>query len=259
MSPGEDRCFFLRCYRNPEKLAADKVVRPGVTVLERMIVAARRGAERETTKRLAAVLDEPGRALLDRLLVPDGSTDRTLLTWIRQGEVATTPTAILSALERRATLIGWGVDRWDLQALHPNRLKFLARLGKRSTNQALQRAPAERRYPILVAFLRQALEETTDEVIDLFDRCLARASARADRKLEEFRLAVARTTDEAVQLDRKQQGRGNENDEGEDRRSQGRQERSRGFRLKSGFPLELAVDQDQEADGDQCCHHSQCR
>ena len=112
------------------------------------------------------------------------------LTWLRQGEVANTPTAILSALERRATLIGWGVDRWDLQALHTNRLKFLARLGKRLTNQALQRAPAERRYPTLVAFLRQALEETTDEVIDLFDRCLARASARAERKLEEFRLAT---------------------------------------------------------------------
>src|SRR5262249_24243324 len=74
---------------------------------------------------------------------------------------------------------------------------FLARLGKRSTNQALQRAPAERRYPILVAFLRQALEETIDEAIDLFDRCLARASARAERQLEEIRLASARTTDEA--------------------------------------------------------------
>jgi hypothetical protein len=46
--------------------------------------------------------------------------------------------------------------------LHPNRLKFLARLGKRSTNQALLRAPAERRYPIVVAFLRQGLEKTTD-------------------------------------------------------------------------------------------------
>ena len=183
-----------------EKLAADKVVRPGVTVLERMIVTARRRAERETMRRLAAVLDEPGRSLLDGLLIPDESTDRTLLTWLRRGEVANTPTAILAALERRATLIGWGVDRWDLQALHPNRLKFLARLGQRSTNQALQRAPAERRYPILVAFLRQALEETTDEVIDLFDRCLARASARAERKLEEFRLANARTTDEVVRL-----------------------------------------------------------
>jgi hypothetical protein len=71
-----------------------------------MVVAARRGAERETMKLLATVLDEPGRAILDRLLIPEESTDRTLLTWLRQGEVATTPSAILSALERRATLIG---------------------------------------------------------------------------------------------------------------------------------------------------------
>jgi hypothetical protein len=64
------------------KLASEKVVRPGVTVLERMVIAARRGAERETMKRLTAVLDEPGRALLVRLLIPDESTARTLLTWL---------------------------------------------------------------------------------------------------------------------------------------------------------------------------------
>jgi hypothetical protein len=35
--------------------------------------------------------------------------------------------------------------------------------------------PERRRYPILVAFLSQTLVDLTDEVIDLFDRCLARA------------------------------------------------------------------------------------
>jgi Domain of unknown function (DUF4158) len=183
-----------------ERLAADKVVRPGVTVLERIIVTARGRAEHETMRRVAVVLDGTRRSLLDGLLIPDEATGQTPLSWLRRGEVANTPAAILAALRRRATLVGWGVDRWDLQALHPNRLKLLARLGRRSTNQALQRAPAQRRYPILVAFLRQALEETTDEVIDLFDHCLARASARAERKLEEFRLATARTTDEVVRL-----------------------------------------------------------
>src|SRR5205823_4536969 len=48
------------------------------------------------------------------------------LSWLRRAEVANTPAAILAALRRRATLVGWGVDRWDLQALHPNRLKLLA-------------------------------------------------------------------------------------------------------------------------------------
>jgi hypothetical protein len=49
-----------------EKLAVDKLVRPWVTVLARMVVAASRGAGRETMKRLAAVLDEPG---LDLMLI----------------------------------------------------------------------------------------------------------------------------------------------------------------------------------------------
>ncbi len=146
------------------------------------------------------MLDGTGRWLLDGLLIPDEATGQPPLSWLRRGEVANNPAAILAALRRRATLVGWGVGRWDLQALHPNRLKLLARLGRRSTNQALQRAPAQRRYPILVAFLRQALKGTTDEVIDLFDHCLARASVRAERKLEEFRLATARTTDEVVRL-----------------------------------------------------------
>src|SRR5207244_10142026 len=63
-----------------------------------------------------------------------------------------------------------GVEGWDVSALTPNRRKFLSQMGKKSTNQALQRTPPERRYPILVAFLRQVAEELMDEVMDLFDR-----------------------------------------------------------------------------------------
>ena len=55
-------------------------------------------------------------------------------------------------------------------------------------------APAERRYPILVAFLYQALVEVTDEVIEMFDRCLADADARAEKDVQEFRLPMARAT-----------------------------------------------------------------
>jgi hypothetical protein len=65
-----------------------------------------------------------------------------------------------------------------------NRLKLLARIGKRATNQALERMLEERRYPILVAFLSQTVAETIDEAVDLFDRCLAEADSRAGRELD---------------------------------------------------------------------------
>jgi len=46
----------------------------------------------------------------------------------------------------------------------------------------------------------QAFDDTTDEIVDLFDRCLATAYARAGRELEEFRRTMARSTNEKVLL-----------------------------------------------------------
>jgi TnpA family transposase len=188
--------FRLAC----EHLHAAKIVRPGVTRLERMAATARQRAQRATLRRLAPLLTEACRTLLDHLLIPEETTGRTPLTWLRQGATANSPTAILTALEKVACLRGWGVDRWDLSSLTPNRVKFLAQLGRKTTNQALQRAPEERRYPILLAFLHQSLVDITDEAIDLFDGCLAETAARAGRELDEFRKAAAQTTHDKLRL-----------------------------------------------------------
>ncbi len=59
-----------------------------------------------------------------------------------------------------------GVATWNLDALNPNRVKFLAGLARKATNQALQRAVDERRYPALISLLRQSLLEITDESIE---------------------------------------------------------------------------------------------
>src|SRR5271163_4246804 len=47
---------------------------------------------------------------------------------------------------------------------------------------------------------RRSVEEITDEVVDLFDRCLAQSYSRAGRELDEFRLSVAKATNEKVLL-----------------------------------------------------------
>jgi TnpA family transposase len=183
-----------------EHLHAVKIVRPGVTRLERMVATARQRAQRETLQRLAPLVTEASRTRLDCLLVPEETTGRTPLTWLRQEATANSPTAIVATLEKLAWLRGWGVDRWDLSALTPNRVKFLAQLGRKTTNQALQRAPEGRRYPILLAFLHQSLIDLTDEVLDVFDGCLAETAARAGRELDEFRKAAARTTHNKLRL-----------------------------------------------------------
>ena len=183
-----------------EHLLGLRVVRPGITHLERVIASARQRAQQETYRRLGAVLTRDCKARLDGLLTVDAATERSSLAWLQQSATTHSPPMILATLEKRACCQRWGVDRWDVSSLTPNRLKFLAQIARRSTNQALQRMPERRRYPILVAFLYQTLIDLTDEALDLFDRCLAEAYHRASRDLEDFRLSVARSTNEKVRL-----------------------------------------------------------
>ena len=79
------------------------------------------------------------------------------------------------------------MDQWDLASLNPNRAKWLAQIGWKSTNQYLQRMPPQRRYPVLVAFLQQALLHHTDVAVELFDQCLWGCHSEAKQELEEFR------------------------------------------------------------------------
>ena len=76
----------------------------------------------------------------------------------------------------------------------------LNQLGKKSSNQALQRANDEKRYPILVAFVSQIFAEVTDETMDLYIHCLGDIDARAKRDLKEFHLNQIKSTNEKVRL-----------------------------------------------------------
>ena len=183
-----------------EKLRRERVLRPGLTVVERVVAAARARAHAETLRRLAPILTDAVKAMLDSLLVPEQGSHRTRLAWLRRNATANTPEALLGVLEKLEWLFEHGVGGWDLSSITPNRLKLLARLGRRYTNQALQRAVPERRYPILLAFLKQTLVDTVDEAVDVYDACLAGVFARSKRALRAHDEAVARSAEEKVRL-----------------------------------------------------------
>lgn len=188
--------FHMAC----DYLYKSKVVRPGVTLIERLVIAARQQAQRETYQMMEDILTSAGCSPLDGVLTIDKATGRTPLAWLRFGATANSPADILKAISKLEFLNEQGVPKWDLARINPNRLKFLAQLGRRSTNQALQRAIPERRYPILVAFLYHTYEEVIDELIELFDRCLGGCYTRAKGDLKRFQLSIAKTTNEKLQI-----------------------------------------------------------
>lgn len=168
-----------------EKLLRDRIVRPGISRLERMVATARQDAQQETFRRLAPLLEQERCAFLDQLLIPD-QMGRTPLTWLREGAKSNSAEEILNAVKKLDFLREAGVEGWDMTAFNPNRLKFLAQIGRKATNQYLQRANEERRYPILLALLKQSLVDVTDETIEMYDQCLWECYSDARKDLEEL-------------------------------------------------------------------------
>lgn len=172
--------FTLAC----EHLYKSKVLRPGVTVIERLVISARQHAQQQTYDTMAGILKPETCIFLDSVLDVDDSIGRTPLYWLKYGATSNTPGDILNNIEKIKYLRQHHIEEWKVPDLNPNRLKFLAQLGQQSTNQSLQRSAPERRYPILVAFLLRTYEEIIDELIELFDRCLADCYTRAKGDLK---------------------------------------------------------------------------
>jgi hypothetical protein len=102
-------------------------------------------------------------------------------------------------LEKRSFLIGeLGADRFDFRELPPNRRAWLAQTDRQQTNQALSRMAPERRYPVLIAFYVEALERTTDDAVEIYDRALGGADRVAQRKREELERRGRRDTQATI-------------------------------------------------------------
>ena len=68
-------------------------------------------------------------------------TPWSTLKWLGQGASGESPGSIKSEGAKLAFLRQLGAPEWDLSDLNPNRRKFLAQVGRRSTSQTLQRMP----------------------------------------------------------------------------------------------------------------------
>jgi tRNA isopentenyl-2-thiomethyl-A-37 hydroxylase MiaE len=112
------------------------------------VAEARERAQGETFRQLTPLLTDDCTRFLDTLLESDSAHGMTPLAWLRRPAVSNSPRAIVGNLEKLTFLRAAGVEAWSLEALNPNRLTSLAHLARKSSAQALQRAPAVRRYPV---------------------------------------------------------------------------------------------------------------
>ena len=122
-----------------EHLYQQRLMRPAITTLERLVVSARQQADERTYLLLAAALDADTRQQLDALLQPDTTRGYTPLSWLRRPARGHNADELLDALAKLQTVRAWAIDGWNLAAVPPARIQHLAQIARRSSNQALQR------------------------------------------------------------------------------------------------------------------------
>jgi len=173
-----------------ERLYQLRLVRPAVTTMEELVADARQWAQTKTVQVLVEPLPADKRQRLSTLVEPTKGKGITPLTWLRRAAVGHSDKDILDTLAKLAFIRQWPVEKWNVDQLPPSRLKFLAQLARYTSNQGLKRKkPVGKRDAILAAFLLWAYEKTIDELIDLFDLCLADAFRKSRRELKEYQLA----------------------------------------------------------------------
>jgi hypothetical protein len=182
------------------RLRDQHLVRPGLTVLERIVSTARAAAAQCVAAQLEDRLSPAVCRGLDGLLPVDLRYGMSTLAWARSEARSATPQQIAEQLDKLKALTDLGAEVFAVGDLEPNRVRLLAAIARRSTNQALERRDPTVRYPALYAFCAEQLGRLSDEIVDLFDQALGHGHARARRALEQRKLADAKATNGQVHL-----------------------------------------------------------
>lgn len=181
-----------------QKLRQEQIMRPSINTLERLVGSLSELAYQETYNRLNAVLTPEVCTQLDQLLAMDEPLRITRHRWLLQAATSNSPAAIRATLDKLRYLGELGVANWDV-ILHPNRQKRLAMIARHRSNRHLERLPAQKRYAILLAFLRESLLTLTDDVLSMFDAYWEHSLAKVRREHDNYQKQVATAKDTALQ------------------------------------------------------------
>ena len=170
-----------------DHLRAERLVRPALSTLERLIASARQVAYEETWTKLRPEFSADQLDEIDALLDFDAALGATPLVWLCQQAAAPVPDMVREQVVKLERLRQLGIAKGTVANLPANRVRHLARLGQRHTPQALRRLQPERRYQIVACTLADLTTSVTDEVLELFDSALGTTDRRARTALERRR------------------------------------------------------------------------
>lgn len=181
------------------KLGQEKIFRPSIGTLERMVGSLDEQLHQETYRRVSVLLTEELKTGLTQILELDDIRGITGHRWLCQVPTSNTPRAINQTLEKITFLKSLNVHEWDLSEISLNRRKRLAQIARNVSNKYLQRLNTTRRYPILICFLFESLMDTNDKVLEMFDDYWEHIVNGSKKELDMHQQSMFKSKNQAMQ------------------------------------------------------------
>ncbi|MEC5383765.1 DUF4158 domain-containing protein [Aurantimonas sp. C2-6-R+9] len=173
-------------------LLANKVLLPGLSVLERTVSRVRSRANARLFRRLVDKVTPDQRERLDALVVVPEGARQSPLDRLRDGPYIQSGPEISRALARLDEIRAVTEGLPEIDRLPPGRINALARFASAAKAQAVARLPDDRRTATLLAFIRTLEASASDDVIDLFDVVTTTIFSNAQAASREARLRTLR-------------------------------------------------------------------
>ena len=203
------RWLYGVCWTGTERLGAlfdrttalplaHKILLPGVTTTERLVVSVRARVEARLYRLLSQELTAQQKEQLQRLLlVPEG--DRvSLLDQIRSGPTRISGPAIRATIDRLNAVRALGISIPMKARIPSSQIASLARFANRAKAQAISRMPAPRRLATLVAFVHCLEATAQDEVLEMFEILMHDVFGKAVTTDQKARLRTLKDLDESA-------------------------------------------------------------
>ncbi len=181
-----------------KRLVDQKILLPGVSVLERQVAGVRDHAANRLWQKLASLPTASQRFLLEDLLqTPEGGKQSPLDRLLRSPTHVSGP-GLIKALRRLTDIRAIGIGDLDLSFVPAGRLKQMARHAASSRVAQIERMADDRRIAILLAWASVFEATAQDEALDLLDGLMRTLWTRATRAGERERLRTLRDLDTAA-------------------------------------------------------------
>ncbi len=162
-----------------------KILRPSDDTLRRVIATQREVAKKEISNRIIDSLDKELLTKLDGLLISN-KNNHSILNFLKQPPGRPSPSSMLKLVEKIEIIRDLGIFQIDFKWLNNNLQRFLSRYTRNCDAHKMRELEPGRRYTALISFLFQTYQDTTDFMVDMYDKLINRVYNRAEQDIDDY-------------------------------------------------------------------------